>query len=162
MGKNDFEAVRVVRDSLAMVEHRARKANVKLVFDEPAPFYFYGDAARFSQVVSNLVVNALDACEENLNQESTVTVRLESMSEGLRLEVADNGVGIAKDMQEKIFEPLFTTKEVGKGTGLGLAIIQDIVYGDFDGRIELESDLGVGTRFRVLLPNTKDVLEVNS
>jgi signal transduction histidine kinase len=154
-GKNDFEAVRVVKDSLAMLEHRARKAKVKLVFAEPATFYFYGDAARFSQVVSNLVVNALDACEENWHASSTVSVNLELTFEGLRLEVADNGVGIPKEMQEKIFEPLFTTKEIGKGTGLGLAIIQDIVYGDFDGRIELESEPSQGTVFRVLLPNRK-------
>ncbi len=154
-GKNDFEAVRVVKDSLAMLEHRARKAKVNLAFTEPAPFYFYGDAARFSQVVSNLVVNALDACEENWQETSEVILSLERNPEGLWLEVTDNGVGIPKNIQEKIFEPLFTTKEVGKGTGLGLAIIQDIVYGDFDGRIELESDTARGTTFRVLLPDKK-------
>ena len=153
--KNDFDAVKVVRDSLGMLEHRARKANVRLRFQEPSPFFFYGDTTRFSQVVSNLVVNALDACEENWSAESTVNVVLEQTAHGLRLEVCDNGIGIPKALQEKIFEPLFTTKEIGKGTGLGLGIIQDIVYGDFDGTIELESGLGKGTTFRVLLPNKK-------
>ncbi len=154
-GHSDFDAVRVVKDSLAMLEHRAKKAQVNLVFSEPPSFYFYGDAARFSQVVSNLVVNALEACEEQWREASAVTVGLEATPEGLGLEVADNGVGIPKNIQEKIFEPLFTTKEVGKGTGLGLAIIQDIVYGEFDGRIEVESEAGKGTSFRVFLPNKK-------
>jgi signal transduction histidine kinase len=157
-GKNDFEVVRVTKDSLAMLEHRARKAKVQLLFSEPSSFYFYGDAARFSQVVSNLVVNALDACEDDLKDNSAVTVSLLSTHQGLTLEVTDNGVGIPQDMQQKIFEPLFTTKELGKGTGLGLAIIQDIVYSDFDGRIELESQLGRGTCFRVLLPNKKQTV----
>lgn len=157
-GNNDFEAVQVVKDSLAMLEHRARKAQVKLLFVEPAKVYFYGDAARFSQVVSNLVVNALDACEENRKADSTVTVSLESTPAGLKLEVSDNGVGIPNEMRQKIFEPLFTTKEIGKGTGLGLAIIQDIVYSDFDGQIELESQVGQGSCFRILLPNKKQTL----
>jgi signal transduction histidine kinase len=156
-GRSDFEAVRTVKESLSMLEHRARKANVKLMFVEPAPFSFYGDAARFSQVVSNLVVNALDACEENWRETSAVTLTLESTAEGLKLEVEDNGVGIPADMRERIFEPLFTTKDVGRGTGLGLSIIQDIVYGEFDGRIEVESEQGQGTAFRVLLPNKKHV-----
>jgi signal transduction histidine kinase len=154
-GKNEFDAVKVVRDSLGMLEHRARKASVSLHFQEPNPFFFYGDAARFSQVVSNLVVNALDACEENWSAESAVTVTLEQTEHGLKLEVTDNGVGIPKALQEKIFEPLFTTKDIGKGTGLGLGIIQDIVYGEFDGVIELESTAGGGTRFCVVLPNKK-------
>jgi signal transduction histidine kinase len=154
-GKNDFNAVKVVKDSLGMLEHRARKAKVQLRFQEPNPVHFYGDAARFSQVVSNLVVNALDACEEHPSPESAVTVVLESTENELRLEVSDNGVGIPKALQEKIFEPLFTTKDVGKGTGLGLAIIQDIVYGDFDGQITLESTVGQGTTFRVVLPSKK-------
>jgi signal transduction histidine kinase len=154
-GKNDFDAVKVVKDSLAMLEHRARTGKVQLRFQEPSPFIFYGDATRFSQVVSNLVVNALDACEEHLSPASTVTVALTSTEDGLTLEVRDNGVGIPKNLQEKIFEPLFTTKDVGKGTGLGLAIIQDIVYGDFDGHLELESEVGQGALFRVALPNKK-------
>lgn len=154
-GKNDFNAVKVVKDSLGMLEHKAQVAKVRLCFREPQSFLFYGDAARFSQVVSNLVLNALDACEEHLSLDSTVTVVLEATENGLRLEVSDNGVGIPKALQEKIFEPLFTTKAVGKGTGLGLAIIQDIVYGDFDGQIYLESVVGKGTTFRVTLPSKK-------
>jgi signal transduction histidine kinase len=157
-GKHDFDAVKVVKDALGMLEHRARKANVRLEFREPLPFHFYGDAARFSQIVSNLVVNALDACEENWSANSTVSVVLEQTEHGLKLEVSDNGVGIPKALQGKIFEPLFTTKEIGKGTGLGLGIIQDIVYGDFDGQIELESMVREGTVFRIILPDKKATL----
>jgi signal transduction histidine kinase len=151
-GNNDFDAVKVIKDSLAMLEHRARKAKVTLSFGEPAPLLFYGDAARFSQVISNLVVNALDACEEQWRSDSTVTIRVGQSPETLVLEVADNGVGIPESIQAQIFEPLFTTKDVGKGTGLGLAIIQDIIYGHFDGTIELSSVVGEGTTFRVFLP----------
>jgi signal transduction histidine kinase len=70
----------------------------------------------------------------------------------VRLEVYDNGVGIPEDIQAKIFEPMFTTKDVGQGTGLGLAVVYDIVHGGFGGDISVESTLGQGSRFVVRLP----------
>ncbi|MGL4611187.1 MAG: ATP-binding protein [Trueperaceae bacterium] len=149
-GATDFDVVNVAQDALMILEHRARYARVRLEFAPPKPFFFYGDATRLSQVVSNLVVNALA-----WQPTSTVTVRLEPTPQTLYLSVQDNGAGIPNDLQEKIFEPLFTTKAIGKGTGLGLAIIQDIVYGHFDGQLRLESTHEHGTTFHAVLPNKK-------
>ena len=64
--------------------------------------------------------------------------------------MADNGCGIADDILPQIFDPFFTTKGVGDGTGLGLSITHGMVH-DQGGRLEVESDLGQGTRFRVYL-----------
>jgi signal transduction histidine kinase len=72
-------------------------------------------------------------------------------SDEIELQVRDDGVGIHPDLLPKLFEPFLTTKEVGKGVGLGLAVSKGIVE-RHGGRIELQSQLGVGTTFRVILP----------
>jgi len=69
----------------------------------------------------------------------------------IRLEIADTGVGIQKDHIDRVFDPFFTTKEVGKGTGLGLSIVHGIIK-EHQGTITIESQLGRGTKFAIILP----------
>lgn len=111
---------------------------------------------RLEQVIFNLVTNARDAIElrvpsEDVPTGGTITLSTLSKGDTVVFTIADTGVGIPEDRMEKIFEPFYTTKEVGKGMGLGLAITYGIVR-DFGGEIEVESTLGRGTRFRVSLP----------
>ncbi|SDH55064.1 MULTISPECIES: ATP-binding protein [unclassified Duganella] len=104
---------------------------------------------QINQVVLNLVVNAAQAMGE---QRGTITLRT-GMADPhtVRLEVEDTGNGIAPDTLSRIFDPFFTTKAVGKGTGLGLSLAYGIVQ-KHGGRIEVDTELGRGTCFRVLLP----------
>ena len=67
------------------------------------------------------------------------------------IEISDNGSGISRENQKKIFEPFFTTKGQGRGTGLGLAIVREIIR-DYNGQIEVNSEIGHGTQFKILLP----------
>jgi signal transduction histidine kinase len=151
-----FYPSQLIRDVVAVLQPKANELKVTLGFFEPNEIItLRGDTARFSQVVSNLLVNALDACEGKAD--GFVNVRLlghETLGHEteVRLEVYDNGVGIPEDIQAKIFEPMFTTKDVGQGTGLGLAVVYDIVHGGFGGDISVESTLGQGSRFVVRLP----------
>ncbi len=105
-------------------------------------------ASQINQVVMNLVVNAAHAMGETHGK---ITVRTGHEGDKVWFEVADNGAGIPKEVLPRIFDPFFTTKPVGKGTGLGLSLSYGIVQ-KHHGRIEVNTEQGKGTAFRVTLP----------
>ena len=122
----------------------------------------FADTGMIEQVLLNLVVNSRDAMPRG--GRLTITTGLVERDEAYRrrvpqalggryvcIAVADTGSGIAADIMPRIFDPFFTTKEVGKGTGLGLATVYGIVQ-QHQGWIELDSNVGVGTEFRVHFP----------
>jgi two-component system NtrC family sensor kinase len=104
--------------------------------------------SQINQVVMNLVVNAAHAIGDKRGK---ITVRTGGDREQVWIEVADSGSGIAPEHLNRIFDPFFTTKAVGKGTGLGLSLAYGIVQ-KHRGRIEVDSELGRGTTFRIVLP----------
>ncbi len=132
----------------------------------PGQLVFNGDAGMMEQVVLNLVVNARDAmpaggslriatCSERRpGREAPAPAEISSW---LCLSVSDTGTGIPPEVLPKIFEPFFTTKEVGKGTGLGLATVFGIVQ-QHHGWIDVESKPGLGTTFRIFLPQQHGAL----
>jgi len=128
----------------------------------PEPAIVQADAGMMEQVLLNLVVNSRDAMPQGGRAVIDTRVvevepgRLDQHPQGragrfVCLSVADTGCGIAPDHLRRLFEPFFTTKEAGKGTGLGLATVHGIVK-QLEGWVEVESELGQGTRFRVFLP----------
>ncbi len=151
-GTTEFDPARLAADTLSMLAHEARAASVELHLEAPrGRLALRGEPGRFTQVLTNLVVNAVHACE-TVGHARRVDVRFLDLEGQLCLQVEDNGAGIPADVLPRIFEPMFTTKEVGKGTGLGLSIIYDIVQGHFGGEIEVETELGRGTVFSVRFP----------
>lgn len=108
------------------------------------------NASQIGQVVMNLVTNAIDAVAAKGDQ-GVVRVGIRAQGESAVLEVSDNGAGITSDVMARLFEPFFTTKEVGAGMGLGLAVTHSIVA-RHGGRIDVKSEPGSGTTFRVYLP----------
>lgn len=111
-----------------------------------------------NQVVLNMIVNAADAIKrlaEKVGIEAPkgrITIGTRRDGEYVEIMVSDTGEGIAPEIIDKIFDPFFTTKEVGKGTGQGLAIAHDIIVNKHMGLIQVESEPGNGTTFRVCLP----------
>ena len=120
-----------------------------------------GDESQLSQVMMNLAINARDAMPRGGKLRiSTSVLKDGQMRESIAnpdkreyvvVEVADDGEGISKENRPKIFEPFYTTKPKGKGTGLGLSMVYGIVK-NHGGDIEVESELGKGTTFRIFLP----------
>lgn len=103
--------------------------------------------AQIDQVIMNLLINAAQAIPER----GRVTITTEVVDKEVMITVADTGVGIPADNIQHLFEPFFTTKPVGTGTGLGLSLTYSIVN-RHQGRIEVESEVGVGTQFHIILP----------
>ncbi len=149
---------------------RVLPASVRLtVTHKDAPLFVEADPIRLEQVVMNLVINARDAIGR------TGTIRLETALRRLGdadarrhsaeagdyaiLEVSDDGAGIQSDLKERIFDPFFSTKEIGKGTGLGLSTVKRAVR-ESGGFVTVDSDVGAGATFRVWLPLARANAEV--
>ena len=111
------------------------------------------NVGELNQVFLNLIVNAAHAIQESGKDAASgrITIATAATRDGVVISIADNGCGIKEDNQEKIFDPFFTTKPVGRGTGQGLAIARSIIE-KHGGSIDLQSTVGVGTRFIVRLP----------
>ncbi|ULH17614.1 PAS domain S-box protein (plasmid) [Deinococcus sp. KNUC1210] len=150
-GTSVFDVFRLASDTLAMVAHEARSASVALELERPHnAVTLSGDPGRFTQVLTNLVINAIHACEDQPRR-GRVLVRLVG-TDPLRLEVEDNGHGMSAEVMGRIFQPMFTTKGVGRGTGLGLSIVRDIMEGQFGGTISVMSQPNHGTTFTAAFP----------
>ncbi|MET0285999.1 MAG: ATP-binding protein [Polyangiales bacterium] len=134
-----------------LVAALAARAEVRLEISG-APAHVNADTGQLQQVLTNLIVNAVQAS----TQGGLVQVETGVHEGGAFLRVIDHGVGIAAEALPRIFEPFFTTKDVGQGTGLGLAVAHGIVE-EHGGRIEVQSELGTGARFTVWLPGLEVV-----
>ena len=107
-------------------------------------------ARQLNQVFMNIIINAIDALEKSLNPQIKISTEIKGSS--ILIRIADNGMGITPEVQQKIFNPFFTTKPVGKGTGLGLSTSYQIIVDKHHGKLECHSTIGVGTEFLISLP----------
>lgn len=135
---------------------KLRGIKVKLNLNENLPAIM-GDSNRLEQVFIDLIINSRDSMEEKQNRSgdpnlvSILTVRSFQEDSQVVVTISDTGLGIPEEVKSRIFEPFFTTKEVGKGTGLGLSISYGIVK-DYNGTIEVESEVDKGTTFKIAFP----------
>ncbi len=140
----------VIDRSLLLVRHQLEMGGIQFQLDlaDNLP-HVPCDPAQMEQVFLALIMNAIDAMPKGGNL--WIEARPSSDETEVRIQLRDDGAGIAPDILPQIFEPFLTTKESGRGVGLGLAISRGIVE-RHNGRIEVESELGRGTTFTVTLP----------
>lgn len=144
-----FDAVRVVQ-SCCTLEGRVLRDRVAIeLTDGEESTYLLGDPNALYDALVNLIRNAADA---SAGRNGQVAVGVARAGQSLRVTVKDSGTGIATQHLEQIFEPGFTTKGFGEGTGLGLAMVRDVVRNMFGGSVAVESAVGVGTTFTLMLP----------
>lgn len=112
------------------------------------------NVGEINQVFLNLVVNAAHAIHDAGKDLSNgvITISTAVVDEYVEIVVGDNGCGIPQENLDKIYDPFFTTKEVGRGTGQGLAITRSIIVDKHSGQVEAHSQVGVGTQFKLRLP----------
>jgi PAS domain S-box-containing protein len=141
----------VVRNSLN-IAHQALEPRARLVLEleEVAPVL--ASASKLGQVCLNLLLNAGQSIPMGAADRNQIVIRTRQRNDGwVLLEIADTGSGISPEHQRRLFDPFFTTKPIGEGTGLGLSICHGIVT-RLGGTIEVESALGHGSLFRIVLP----------
>ncbi|HSQ36128.1 MAG TPA: ATP-binding protein [Candidatus Binatia bacterium] len=141
---------KVIEESLALVEHKLKKKNIRFIKEIQFQKSFYGFPTRLQQLFINLFINAIDAIDAT-DGTGQITIRGEESGEQVIVRFSDNGRGINDNFLEKIFDPFFTTKEIGKGTGLGLSIAYSIVKEHY-GNIEAHSRTERGTTFTISFP----------
>ncbi len=124
--------------------YRRIRINSELADDLPETFL---DRNQITQVLHNLFINAAQAMPDG----GEVTIRTKPVNGKIRFEFEDTGMGIPAENLPKIFDPFFTTKPAGTGTGLGLSVSYSIIQ-DHKGTVEVESQVGGGTRFTITLP----------
>ena len=149
--KATTDIVAVIEQTLFLLKHhdRFKWLTIERQFSTGLP-PFPADAERLVQCFMALMLNAMDA----MNAHGVLTVRTQrnpQRHDEILVEFIDTGTGIPQEDLPKIFEPFFTTKPQGRGTGLGLSVAYGIVE-EHRGRIEVESQMGVGTNFKVFLP----------
>jgi PAS domain S-box-containing protein len=163
--KQEFRLSEGIESTLLILCHRLKanqsRPEIQVVSDYgkiPAILCFPG---QLNQVFMNILANAIDALDESNSGRSfaeieacpnQITVETKIADHWVKIMIEDNGPGMPEEVRSQVFDHLFTTKAVGKGTGLGLAIAHQIIVEKHGGKLEVESELGVGTRFTIALP----------
>ncbi len=138
-----------IRKALALLQHEFVSRSVELIFEPASGLPLIKASENHLQGVwVNLITNAMDALEAEHNEIRILTRRQGSE---VRVTVADSGKGMAPERLSRIFEPFYTTKGPGRGTGLGLSVCHRVIK-QHGGRIMVDSQIGVGTQFTVVLP----------
>jgi PAS domain S-box-containing protein len=147
-----------IKDVFNVLGHQLKVHQIELALDlEPDIPYILAEHNRLEQVFINLVTNAIDAMDEKGeklgDQKWNRLLKIKSFCEDNQVvvTVSDTGTGMPQEVIDKIFEPFFTTKDIGKGTGLGVSISYGIVK-DYDGNINIKSEIGKGTSFELRFP----------
>jgi signal transduction histidine kinase len=111
---------------------------------------------QFNQAILNIIVNASHAIAEVIGdrepEKGRITISTRRDGEAVEIKIADTGGGIPEEIRNRVFEPFFSTKQVGKGTGQGLALAHSAIVKEHDGKIWFESERGRGTTFYIRLP----------
>ena len=142
-----------IRGVLNIIGRQLKLQNIKVTLDlDDSLPPILAQNNRLEQVFFNLITNARDAINQKEGDEDReITIRTFMENGSVVVTVSDTGIGIPPEVREKIFEPFYTTKEVGKGMGLGLSIIYGIVK-EYGGEIEVQSKEGRGTTFKHIFP----------
>lgn len=115
--------------------------------------FLYADGIKFYQIISNLISNAIDACTTITERKRCIEVRVASRAKNITIYISDNGPGIPKEYQTKVFTPFFTTKK--EGVGIGLSVVKSIMEKEFSGHIFLCSAAKIGAVFKLVFPLDK-------
>ena len=157
----------LVEESLNLAYHgaRAEKQGFNIALErsfDPAAGEVDAFPQEITRVLLNLIANGFYAATKRQDQEGgnefepTIRAATKGLGDRVEIRIRDNGIGIPPEVQEKMFNPFFTTKPAGEGTGLGLSISHDIIVKQHSGSIVVDTEPGAFTEFRIILPRTAE------
>ena len=143
----EVDFAEIIKPVISLVHHESERHRISLKTEYPPDLKVFVDSEKLKQVFLNLIFNSVQAMSEG--GEISIRAFRDADSPWATFEVKDNGAGMSQETVARVFEPFFTTRQ--RGTGLGLAIVKKIVdlHG---GKIEVSSEFGKGTKFRIHLP----------
>jgi len=151
-----FEPRATIEDALTLTENHWKHLKAVEIRFPARPVLISGYPSDFSQVMVNIIVNAIHAVEEKYgsasHREGKIIITLAEEEDRVIISVADNGIGMDEETKNRMFEPFFTTKEQGKGTGQGLALVYTTLTSKHGGSVSVTSHRGEGTTFGINLP----------
>ncbi len=151
--KQSFNVLDKIKEVELLIGFELRSKKITFTLDTAHKAYcIYGQPQKFTQVVTNLMTNAIDAVKNMAQPHILLSIRNESSF--IIVSIKDNGSGIAPHNRMRIFDPLFTTKSFGTATGMGLTVVHNIVTGEFGGTIDFVSEEGNGTTFILKFPES--------
>ncbi|HAO19190.1 MAG TPA: hypothetical protein DCQ37_01030 [Desulfobacteraceae bacterium] len=152
----NFDLIDLIQKRVKAENIRLNESKIDVNISPLTPIYVIGDSVKYDQIISNLLLNAIDAIKERQNsQTNRIDIHVEDTIKEIKMIFTDTGIGIHLKDKNKIFSPFFTTKPPGKGEGLGLFIVWNLLkmYG---GSIEIDNSYNDGARFLISIPKQTD------
>ena len=152
LGNNSFQSYDVtlgIESCLTILQHRISATEIEVQKNYESPIIVECLPDSLNQVFMNILDNAIDALL-HLKGPKKISIDIAREGDKTKIDISDNGMGMSAEIQQKIFDPFYTSKDVGKGTGLGLSIAYGIIQ-NHDGNIEVVSTEGKGTTFSIII-----------
>lgn len=146
-----------IRSCLDSLNHKLKKQKIDTELICPTEFTTYNNAGAFSQIVTNIIVNASVHAFDDSSEHPKLSIHVTEIDgDAYLVTIKDNGVGMPKEVQKNIFEPFFTTKRGQGGSGLGMHLVYNLANKHLNGSIKVESEPGKGSGFFIQVPKQND------
>jgi|GEM_PF-1187717 len=150
-GETEIDVALFIEENVELLARLLEKDNIRTVTHCSPCRPYKGNADYLSQVLTNMILNSRDAVSASAETEKLIVISCREKDEHLFISVKDNGTGMSDEVRERIFEPFYSTKDIGMGTGLGLSVSLEIIKRS-GGTIHVDSELGKGSTFTIDLP----------
>ena len=140
-----FSINKEIIDAIELLNYKAKKGNIKIVFQNENEIKTIGDSVKFNQIITNIISNSIDSFQNKEQSKNTITIELNEKNGQIKITVEDNGCGIPDEIKDRIFDPFFTTKNTRKGMGIGLFLVKEFIDKSLKGKISVKSKINKGT-----------------
>jgi len=150
--KEKFSINEEIKEAIEILEFKAKKLNIDIIFQEKKQMEIIGDSIKFNQLITNIISNSIDSFQEKKQSKNKIEIATKEIKNEIKITIADNGCGMSEETKNKIFNPFFTTKKIKKGTGIGLFLVKEIITKNLKGEIDVQSKLDKGTTIIITFP----------